>query len=132
MKKSVYTTPLALLNAPLYRDEMEARLHSILGRFLIAFARIELNLTLRVGNDKLFGAKLGRLRSSVLEFGANEEASVKSSRGLKLPIRCAKYETFLHMDAGDISCICSRQHLCQAIRLSISPSAVFHWMSSTQ
>jgi hypothetical protein len=74
MPESIDATPLTLSNVPLDREKMEARLHSILGRFLIAFARIELNLTLRVGNDKSFCAKLERLRSSVLEVGDNDEA----------------------------------------------------------
>ena len=60
-------------NVPLDLGEMEARLHSIVGRFFVAFARIDLNLTLRVGNDKSFSAKLARLRSLVLEVGDNEE-----------------------------------------------------------
>lgn len=52
--------PLSSTNMPLAHIEMEARLHSILGHFFVAFARMELNLSLRVGGHETFGKKLER------------------------------------------------------------------------
>jgi hypothetical protein len=62
---------------PLDLDQMEARLHSMLGRFFVTFARIELNLSLSVGGEGNFAKKLGRLLALPLESGENEELSGK-------------------------------------------------------
>jgi hypothetical protein len=64
-------------NVPLDRDQMEARLHSMLGRFFVTFARIELNLSLRVGGKGSFAKKLKRLLALPLESGESEELFCK-------------------------------------------------------
>jgi hypothetical protein len=65
---------LTLQNLPLDDYEIEARLHSILGRFFVAVARIELNLSLRVGGDGSFSEKLERLLDAAIEFEDSEDA----------------------------------------------------------
>lgn len=62
------------MKSQLNRDELEAQLHSLLGRFFVAFASVELNLSLRVGGEGTFRDKLERLLSSLLEFTGNEDA----------------------------------------------------------
>jgi hypothetical protein len=64
MNHSNKTRPITPPNVPLDSSEIEARLHSILGRFFVVFARVELNLSLRVGGDGSFVDKLERLLSS--------------------------------------------------------------------
>lgn len=68
MKQSNEARPTAPPNLPLDSGEIEARLHSILGGFFVAFARVELNLSLRVGGDGSFADKLARLLSSAGEL----------------------------------------------------------------
>lgn len=63
MNHSNKTRPITPPNVPLKSSEIEARLHSILGRFFVVFARVELNLSLRVGGDGSFADKLARLLS---------------------------------------------------------------------
>lgn len=46
--------------APLYYEQLEEQLHRLLGRFFITFARVELNLSLRVGGSGSFSDKLER------------------------------------------------------------------------
>ena len=41
-------------------DQLEEQLHRVLGRFFVTFARLELNLSLRVGGAGTFGQKLER------------------------------------------------------------------------
>lgn len=55
---------------------LEEKLYSILGHFFVAFARMELNLSLRVGGDGTFKEKLERLLQLAHEAN-NEEISGK-------------------------------------------------------
>lgn len=48
-------------------EQMEEQLHLLLGRFFVTFARVELNLSLRVGGYGLFSQKLDRF---IDDFGA--------------------------------------------------------------
>lgn len=73
MKQSNIAPPLTSPNGPLGRDELEARLHCVLGRFFVTFARMELNLSLRVGGNGSFKEKLERLFSSSREFGGSDD-----------------------------------------------------------
>lgn len=68
MKQSNKARPPAPWKVPLDSGEIEARLHSILGGFFVAFARVELNLSLRVGGHGYFAEKLARLLSSAGEL----------------------------------------------------------------
>lgn len=49
---------MSSLSAVLDRDQLEDATHRLLGRFVVAFARIELSLALRVGPDGTFSDKL--------------------------------------------------------------------------
>lgn len=69
--------PSTSLNVPLDHDEIEERLHSVLGHFFVSFARMELNLSLRVGGDGTFGDKLERLLRSPIEAGDSEDTLCK-------------------------------------------------------
>lgn len=55
---------MTIPNVKLSRNELEDELHRLLGHFFVAFAGVELNLTLRVGDAGTFGAKLERLINS--------------------------------------------------------------------
>lgn len=64
-------------NAWLDHDEIEARLHAVLGRFIVAFARLELNLSLRVGGEGTFVDKLERLLNAPRDDAENEDSFCK-------------------------------------------------------
>lgn len=49
---------MSSFSAVLDREQLEDATHRLLGRFIIAFARIELSLALRVGPDGTFSDKL--------------------------------------------------------------------------
>ena len=53
-------------------DDLEDLTHRLLGRFFVAFARVELNLSLRVGPDGSFGTKLVRFFEAAHLGPANE------------------------------------------------------------
>lgn len=54
-------------------DGIEARFHSILGRFFVTFAKVELNLSLRVGGDGHFSDKLDRLCRLSFELNDSDD-----------------------------------------------------------
>lgn len=62
---------------PMDHNELEARLHTILGRFFVSFARMELNLSLRLGGDGTFFEKLERLLNSPIEATDSEDRFCK-------------------------------------------------------
>lgn len=64
-------------NIPLDHNELEARLHTILGHFFVSFARMELNLSLRVGGDGTFFEKLERLLHSPTEATDSDDMFCK-------------------------------------------------------
>ena len=62
----------------LYYDQMEEQLHLVLGRFFVTFARVELNLSLRVGGTGTFSTKLERFIDDVgSQFSDNDEEFYK-------------------------------------------------------
>ena len=63
-----------LPEVPLYYEQMEEQLHLLLGRFFVTFARVELNLSLRVGDAGSFSDKLERYIDDVgSRFSDNDE-----------------------------------------------------------
>lgn len=61
-------------DVPLYYEQMEEQLHLLLGRFFVTFARVELNLSLRVGDSGSFSHKLERYIDDVgSRFSDNDE-----------------------------------------------------------
>lgn len=67
---------MASSTIPLDYFELEEKLYPILGRFFVGFARMELNLSLRVGGDGTFNKKLERLLQ-LAEEANNEETFCK-------------------------------------------------------
>lgn len=63
---------MALSTIPLDCFELEEKLYPILGRFFVGFARMELNLSLRVGGNGTFNTKLERLLQSASEANGEE------------------------------------------------------------
>ena len=62
------------LDVPLDYEQMEEQLHLLLGRFFVTFARVELNLSLRVGGFGSFSEKLERYIDDVgSRFSDNNE-----------------------------------------------------------
>lgn len=62
------------LNTPFDYEQMEEQLYLLLGRFFVTFARVELNLSLRVGGSGSFGEKLERYIDDVgFRFSDNNE-----------------------------------------------------------
>lgn len=69
--------PLSSTNMPLDRNELEARLHSILGHFFVEFARMDLNLSLRVGGHGTFSEKLERFLNAPVEATNSDDTLCK-------------------------------------------------------
>ena len=66
------------LNVPFDYEQMEEQLHLLLGRFFVTFARVELNLSLRVGGSGSFSEKLERYIDDVgSRFSDNNEEFYK-------------------------------------------------------
>lgn len=63
---------MASSTIPLDYFELEEKLYPILGRFFVGFARMELNLSLRVGGAGTFNTKLERLLQSASEVNSEE------------------------------------------------------------
>ena len=62
------------LDVPFHYKQMEEQLHHLLGRFFVTFARVELNLSLRVGDSGSFSEKLERYIDEVgSRFSDNDE-----------------------------------------------------------
>lgn len=65
-------------DVPLYYEQMEEKLHLLVGRFFVTFARVELHLSLRVGGSGPFSQKLGRFIDDVgARFSDNDEEFYK-------------------------------------------------------
>jgi hypothetical protein len=93
---------LTLPIVELSHQEIQDHTYRSLGRFFIAFASVELNLTLRVGGRGSFRNKLDRfLETAMLIMSIITSASMKSQLGTCGPIGCYKQEISLHMDDGD-------------------------------
>lgn len=54
-------------------DEIEAELYRLLGHFFVAFARVELNLSLRVGAEGAFHDKLERFLDSSVKLSESDD-----------------------------------------------------------
>ena len=67
---------MASSTSPLDHVSLEEKLYRILGHFFVAFARMELNLSLRVGGEGTFKEKLERMLL-LADEASNEETSCK-------------------------------------------------------